>query len=49
MAIEPATDTAEGQDITAHVRDYSAFTKLFKWGAIASFVTGLIVIFIISN
>lgn len=57
MAIEPATDTARGtpgittgaQDISAHERDYSGFTRLFKWGAIASFIVGAIVVLIISN
>ncbi|MEO7239850.1 MAG: aa3-type cytochrome c oxidase subunit IV [Sphingomicrobium sp.] len=55
MAIEPDTAHATGhanagaQDINAHVRDYSGFTRLFKWGAIAAFVIGAIVVLIISN
>jgi hypothetical protein len=32
-----------------HVRDYTRFTKLFKWGAIVSAVTALVVILIIAN
>lgn len=27
-----------------HVRDYALFTALFKWGAILSFLTALIVV-----
>jgi hypothetical protein len=49
MANEPATDTSTSPDFSAHVRDYSGFTRLFKWGAIISFVVGLLVVFIISN
>ena len=36
-------------EVAAHVRDYSRFTKLFKWGAIASFVIAIAVMIIISN
>ena len=36
------------QDMQMHVRDYSGFTKLLKWGAIISFVTAIAVMFIIS-
>jgi len=47
MAIEPATnDTAH--DYVAHTRDYSKFTKLLKYGAIISFVTAIVVLFLIS-
>jgi len=31
-------------EMAVHVRDYSRFTQLMKWGAIVSFVVGLIVI-----
>ena len=48
MAAEPAT-TEHSQQIEAHARDYSGFVRLFKWGAILSFITAMVVIFIISN
>jgi len=48
MAIEPATEKAPSKDFEAHVRDYSEFVRLFKYGAIASFVIGFFVILIIS-
>ena len=32
-----------------HVRDYTHFTKLFKWGTIVSAVVALIVVLIIAN
>lgn len=32
------------QEMTAHSRDYDRFLGLMKWGAILSFVTGLLVI-----
>lgn len=40
---------ASNGDLKAHEQTYSGFTSLLKWGAIASFIVGLIVIFIISN
>ncbi len=45
---EPATENARPNDFEAHVRDYSAFTRLFKWSAIIGFLTALIVMFLIS-
>lgn len=36
-------------EVAVHVRDYSRFIKLFKYGAIASFVTAMAVMIIISN
>jgi hypothetical protein len=48
MAVEPATNETQAQDMQAHVRDYSGFIKLFKYGAIASFITGMLVMFIIA-
>ena len=49
MAAEPTTDRPVNQDMQAHVRDYTGFTKLFTYGAIASFVIGIIVLFIIAK
>ena len=35
------------QDVAVHVQDYSRFTKLLKWSAIACLLIGLLVILII--
>ena len=43
-----AADEAE-RAVRSHRNSYERFTGLMKWGAIVSFVTALIVIFIISN
>ncbi len=43
---------AEGEvqvEEKAHLRSYSMFTQLMKWGAIVSLVTAFIVILLISN
>ena len=40
---EPVT-----QDMTMHRRDYAGFVNLFTYGAIACFVIGIAVLFIIS-
>ena len=44
----PATETSQADDFPAHARDYSDFVRLFKWGAIISFVTAILVMFLIS-
>jgi hypothetical protein len=36
------------QEVAVHVRDYSRFTKLFKYGAIVCFIIAMLVVFIIS-
>ena len=46
---EPLLDNPPTQEAAAHVRDYSAFTKMFKWGAIISFITAMLVMVVISN
>jgi len=48
MAGEPATDNPVRQDMQAHQRDYSGFTRLFTYGAIAAFVIGMVVLFVIA-
>ena len=48
MAVEPASSDSRTEDFEAHVRDYSGFIKLFKYGAIISLITGLIVMLLIS-
>ena len=45
---EPLLDSPATQDMQAHVRDYSGFTKLLKYGAIISFITAIVVMFLIS-
>ena len=45
---EPLLTTMHTEADTAHVRDYSLFTKMFKWGAVISFITAMLVILIIS-
>ncbi|HVM36994.1 MAG TPA: aa3-type cytochrome c oxidase subunit IV [Sphingomicrobium sp.] len=49
MAVEPASDQVHNQDLQAHVRDYSGFVRMVKWGAIISFVIGFIVVLLISE
>lgn len=42
---------AEGhtpEDMRAHAKSYSHFAAMMKWGTILSFVTALLVVFIIS-
>ncbi len=46
---EPLLDSPVTQDVAAHVRDYSGFIKLFKWGAIISFIIAMTVVMLISN
>jgi hypothetical protein len=48
MAANSAQDEPVMQDMNAHRRDYAGFTKLFTYGAIASFAIGIIVLFIIA-
>ena len=36
------------QDVAHHVRDYTRFVHLLKWGAIFSLITALFVMMIIS-
>lgn len=48
MAVEPAQNEPVNQDMQAHVRDYSGFIKLFTYGAAASLIIGLGVLFIIA-
>jgi len=48
MAVEPGYKEAKTEDFHAHLRNYDGFTKLFGYGAVACFLIGLLVIFIIS-
>jgi hypothetical protein len=49
MAVEPVNEQSPTGDFQHHARDYSGFVKLFKWGAIISFITAMVVMIIISN
>lgn len=48
MAVEPAT-TDHSAEIGVHARDYLGFARLFKYGAIATFIIAMLILFIISN
>lgn len=43
-----AADDA-GNDMNAHVQDYSLFTGIMKWGTILSLIAAFIVVLIIAN
>ena len=45
---EPLLANPPTHEAAMHVRDYSLFTKLIKWGAIASLITAFVVILIIT-
>ena len=45
---EPLLASPPTQDAAVHVRDYTLFIKLLKWGAIISLITAFIVLLIIS-
>lgn len=46
---EPLLDDPSTPEAAVHVRDYTRFIKMFKWGAILSFITAMLVMVIISN
>ncbi|HET7708199.1 MAG TPA: aa3-type cytochrome c oxidase subunit IV [Sphingomicrobium sp.] len=48
MAVNSADHEPVAQDMQAHRRDYAGFTKLFTYGAIAAFLIGMAVLFIIA-
>jgi hypothetical protein len=45
---EPILTDPPTQDVATHVRDYTYFVQMLKWGAIISLVTALLVMVIIS-
>lgn len=49
MADDKVHPTATEMDYPAHFRNYDGFLKLLKYGAVLSFVTGLIVMYVIYN
>lgn len=44
---EPLIVSPPTQDVAAHVRDYTRFTKLLKWGALTCLVIAFIVLLIL--
>ena len=44
---KPLTADPSSHGMTDHVRDYELFTKMFKWGAVACFIAGMIVLMIL--
>jgi hypothetical protein len=44
-----AADHETHEDITAHVKSYSAFAWMMKWGTILSVITTAIVVLIIAK
>ena len=45
---EPILAHPQSHEMAVHVRDYSRFTAMLKWGAILSLFTALLVLLIIS-
>jgi hypothetical protein len=46
--VDPVFEEAHAPELQKHVRDYSRFIQMLKWGAIVSFVTAILVLFIIT-
>ena len=44
---EPLLTDPPTQDVAVHVRDYTRFTKLLKWGAIISLAIAFLVLLIL--
>lgn len=44
---EPILVSPPTQDVAVHVRDYTLFTRLFKYGAIVCLLVGFIVLLIL--
>ena len=49
MADDKVHPTATEMDYPAHFRNYDGFLKLLKYGAVVSFITALLVMYIIYN
>ena len=45
---EPLLVDPPSHDVAIHVRDYSRFTFMLKWGAVACAIIGFLVLLIIS-
>ncbi len=44
---EPLLASPPTQDVAVHVRDYTRFTKMLKWGAVTCLIVALIVLLIL--
>jgi hypothetical protein len=44
-----AADRDVQADVQAHVKSYSAFASMMKWGTILSFIVAMIVVILISS
>ncbi len=44
-----AADSDMQNEMKAHVKSYSAFAWMMKWGTIVSFIVAMIVVLIIAN
>ena len=48
MDVDAVTNESQPGEMGRHARDYSRFIALFKWGAVASFITAMVVLMIIA-
>ena len=48
MDVDAVTNENQPGEIGRHARDYSRFIAMFKWGAIISFITAMVVLMIIA-
>lgn len=48
MDVDAVTNENQPGEIGRHARDYSRFIAMFKWGAIFSFITAIVVMMIIA-
>ena len=48
MEVDAVTNEDQPGEIGRHARDYSRFISLFKWGAVLSFITAMVVLIIIA-
>jgi hypothetical protein len=48
MDVDAVTNQDQPGEIGRHARDYSRFIQLFKWSAIVSFITAMVVLMIIA-
>ncbi len=44
---EPILTNPPTHEMAVHVRDYTRFTRMFKWGALICFIIGFIVLMIL--
>lgn len=44
---EPILSHPPTPEMARHVHDYDRFTSLFKWGALAALITGIVILLIL--